>query len=84
MDTGNRYPHRVPKQRWAPPNDEVNAEIEAMVELHRRQQELDAEYRQALAKLADPEGRAVPIAHLAERLGMERKTVYRHLGRSMT
>jgi len=54
-----------------------------MVELHQRKQQLEADYRAALADLANPEGDDVPVAHLADRLGVERKTVYRHLGRSM-
>lgn len=84
LDTQTRYPRRVPRPRWKPPTDEVAARIDAVVELHRQREEIEAKYRAALAKLADPEGDDVPIAHLAERLGIERKTVYRHLGRSMT
>jgi transcriptional regulator of acetoin/glycerol metabolism len=75
----------VPKQRYSPPNDEVAAEIAAAVELFRQKEEIDGKYREAIAKLADRErGRGVPIAYLAAQLGVERKTVYRHLGRSMT
>lgn len=58
--------------------------LDAVVDLRRRFSEVEAEYRRKLAHLADKEGDAVPIAHLATRLGVERKTVYRHLGRSMT
>lgn len=84
MDTRTRYPRRVARAKWAPPDPEVAGRIDAAVELFQRKQAIDAEYRAALAKLADVDGDAVPIAHLAERLGVERKTVYRHLGRSMT
>ena len=85
MGTLAGYPQRVPKSRYSPPSDEVAAEIEAAVELFKRKQEIDARYREAIAKLADrEEGRGVPIAYLAAQLGVERKTVYRHLGRSMT
>jgi AcrR family transcriptional regulator len=42
------------------------------------------ECRRALAAVTDKASDAVPIAHMAERLGVERRTVYRHLGRSMT
>lgn len=85
MGTVSGYSQRVAKQRYTPPSDEVAAEIAAAVELFRQKQEIDAKYREAIAKLADREtGRAVPIAYLAAQLGVERKTVYRHLGRSMT
>lgn len=85
LGTLDRYPQRVPKQRYSPPNDEVAAEIAAAVQLYRQREEIDAKYRAAIAKLADREtGRGVPIAHLATELGVERKTVYRHLGRSMS
>jgi transcriptional regulator of acetoin/glycerol metabolism len=83
MGTLARYPQRVAKQKYTPPNDEVAARIDAAVELYERKQTIDAEYREALAKLADKQGDDVPIQHLAERLGVERKTVYRHLGRTM-
>jgi AcrR family transcriptional regulator len=84
MDTETGYPRRVARAKWTPPNDEVAARIDATVELFQRQQRIEAEYKAALAKLTDAEGDAVPIAHIADRLGVERKTVYRHLGRSMT
>jgi predicted GIY-YIG superfamily endonuclease len=70
---------------YSPPDEQVAAEIAAAVKLYRRRHDIDAEYREAIARLADREsGRGVPIAHLAVELGIERKTVYRHLGRSMT
>lgn len=81
MDTETRYPRRVARAKWTPPDDEIAAEIDAAVELYQQQQRIEAAYKAALARLADKD---VPIAHLAERLGVERKTVYRHLGRSMT
>ncbi len=84
VDTDSRYPRRMAKAKWAPPDAEVAAEIDEMVALDRRAEEFASKHREALAKLADPEGRNVPIAHLAEALGVERKTVYRRLGRSMT
>lgn len=84
MDTQTRYPRRVARQKWTPPTPEVDQRIDAAVALFRQQQEIETAYKKALAKLADLNGDAVPIAHLAERLGVERKTVYRHLGRSMT
>jgi transcriptional regulator of acetoin/glycerol metabolism len=74
----------VPRSKWTPPDDKTASEIADVVERYRRWHEAGEEYKRALAAVADPEGRAVPIAHLAEHLGIERKTVYRHLGRSMT
>jgi predicted transcriptional regulator YheO len=75
----------VPKRRYSPPTPEVAARIAAMVDLYRKQQEIEAKYKAALGELADKDGDyKVPIAHLAEQLGIERKTVYRHLGQSMT
>ena len=74
----------MPKPRYSPPTPEVAARIKRVVELFRQQQEIEAEYKKALAEVADPDGDAVPIAYLASQLDVERKTVYRHLGRSMT
>jgi transcriptional regulator of acetoin/glycerol metabolism len=74
----------VPKARYSPPTADVAARVDRIVELYERQQQIEAEYRDALVAAADPAGDAVPIAYLAERLGLQRKTVYRHLGRSMT
>lgn len=82
MDTQTRYPRRVARQKWTPGTD-VDQRISAAVALFHKQQEIERQYKAALAELADPDGDAVPIAHLAERLGVERKTVYRHLGRTM-
>jgi hypothetical protein len=72
----------MPKEKWAP-DEELDQQISRLVEMHRQLAEADAAYRQELKRLARPDG-PVPIAHLAERLGVERKTVYRHMGRSMT
>ena len=85
MGTVSRYAQRVPKQRYSPPDDAVAARIDHVVELYRKAQEFEADYRRELAKLtAKPGPYEVPIAHIADRLDLERKTVYRHLGRSMT
>lgn len=85
LGTPHLYSERVAKQRYSPPNEQVAAEIAEVVALYRERQELDEKYRARLAFLADKEnGRSVPIASLAAELGIERKTVYRHLGRSMT
>ena len=84
MGTDSGYSQRVPTKRYSPPDDQVAARIENVVSLFKQQQEIEDQYRQALADITDKDGDAVPIAHMAERLGVERKTVYRHLGRSMT
>jgi hypothetical protein len=78
------YSQRVPKQRYSPPTPEVAARVERVVALFRQQQEVEAEYRRALAEVTRADGDAVPIAYVAGQLGVERKTVYRHLGRRMT
>jgi ribosomal protein S24E len=77
------YSQRVPKSRYNP-TPEVAEHVTTVVGLFRQRQEIEDEYRRALAQLASAEGDAVPIAYIAEQLGVERKTVYRHLGRSMT
>lgn len=63
---------------------EVAEHVQGVVGLFRQRQDIEAQYKAALAALTSPEGDAVPIAYIAEQLGVERKTVYRHLGRSMT
>lgn len=84
MGTPTGYPQRVPKPRYSPPTEEVRARIQHVVDLHRQAERIQAEYRQALAEVVDPDRDGVPIAYLARELDLERKTVYRHLGRSMT
>jgi transcriptional regulator of acetoin/glycerol metabolism len=79
------YAERVSKSRYSPPTPEVAAEIEAVVNLRQKALALDAEYRERLTALLDAEGEwKVPVAHMAALLDLERKTVYRHTGRSMT
>ncbi len=84
LDTQTRYPRRVARPKWTPPDDGVAERIARTVALHKQLREVEEAYRRSLAENADPDGDAVPVAHLADQLGMERKTVYRHLGRSMT
>jgi hypothetical protein len=87
LGTLDRYAQRVPKSRYTPPNAEMAARIDAVVELHRKWGEAEQAYKAALAALAAPQPgdpEHVPINHIAERLGTVRKTVYRHLGRSMS
>lgn len=84
MGTVDSYAPRMAKQRYSPPNAEVAARINRVVELHRQWHEDEAKYKQALAEIIDPNGDDVPVAHMAALLEVERKTVYRHAGRSMT
>lgn len=84
MDTQTRYPRRVARQKWTPPTPAVEQHIDDVVALYQGMAEAERRYKEALAKLTDLEGDAVPIAHIADRLKVERKTVYRHLGRSMS
>lgn len=77
-------PGRAP---YSPPNDDVAAKIDQVVELAHARRLAQAEYRAALVALAAPppgDPEHVPINHIAERLDVVRKTVYRHLGRSMS
>ncbi|MFI2663375.1 hypothetical protein [Micromonospora carbonacea] len=73
----------MPRPRWTPPDDEVAARINEVVERYKRWHQAEAEYKALLAEVADPDKDNAPIAHLADRLGVERKTVYRHLGKPM-
>lgn len=87
LGTVSGYAQRVPKSRYSPPNADMATKIDAVVELYRKWGEAEKEYKAALAALAAPppgDPEHVPINHLADRLDVERKTVYRHLGRSMT
>lgn len=77
----NDYDQRMPPAKWTP-DKATEREIRRLVTLHRRLAKAEAEYRAQLARLARPAGPA-PIAHLAERLDVERKTVYHHLGHPM-
>ena len=69
MDTETRYPRRVARPKYVPPNERTAAEIDRVAALY--QKWIDGEWD-------------VPVAHMAEKIGVERKTVYRHTGRSMT
>lgn len=82
MGTTNRYPERVARAKWTPDED-LARELDKLVDLHNQKETVDAAYKAQLAKLAQPTG-PVPIAYLAERLNLVRKTIYRHLGKSMT
>jgi transcriptional regulator of acetoin/glycerol metabolism len=75
----------VPKSRYTPTSSEVEALIAKTVDLAKKRDEIEADYKALLTRLTDPDGAyKVPVAHMAEQLGVERKTIYRHTGRSMT
>ena len=82
MGTLGGYSPRVAKSRYTPPTPEVEAHVERVVGLFERRQQIEDEYKKALGELISDD--KVPIAYIAEKLDVERKTVYRHLGRSMS
>jgi transcriptional regulator of acetoin/glycerol metabolism len=62
------------------PNDEQKKLLVALKRAATKAAEADTAYRAALAAAAES---GVPVARLAADLDVERKTVYRHLGRTM-
>lgn len=79
------YAAAMPKPRYTPPSEEVAARIAEVAALDRQINADIERRRELLTFLVDREnGLAVPIAHIAEVLGVERKTIYRRLGRRMT
>jgi hypothetical protein len=84
MDTQTRYPRRVARPKYAPPDEQTEARIANVVALHQAWIAAEAKYKAEITSLTDPADGDVPIAYAAERLGVQRKTVYRHTGRSMT
>jgi uncharacterized membrane protein len=84
MGTREPYDQPVPKGKWSPPTDEIAAELQALREMQQAAidaaAEADARIRAATTALA---AKGVPIATLAETLGVGRKTVYGYTGRPM-
>ena len=83
MGTDSRYPQRMPRSPWSPSGEQAEllaALRKAADERDRALRALDADVRAKLAACADAD---IPIARLAEELKVERKTIYRHLGRPM-
>lgn len=73
------------RAKWSPPDAGTEAAISGVLDAFAEWSAAEAEYKRQLTALVDGEGEwKVPISHLAERLEIERKTVYRHTGRSMT
>jgi hypothetical protein len=80
--TGDLYAVRVPRPR-DPETPEDAARAERVAELYQAWRRAEVEYKEELARTAKPNG-PVSVTYLADVIGIERKTVYRHLGRSMT
>ncbi len=80
MGTRSSYPPRVPRAAWTP-DEEQKKLIAAIKRAKKKWDEAEVEYKALLAKGGDA---GIPVAHLSKELDVERKTIYRHLGRSMT
>lgn len=81
MGTETRYAQRVPRGAWNP-DEEQKRLLAALKRAYKKADETQAEARRLLNECHHQAG--IPVARLAEELELERKTVYRHLGRSMT
>lgn len=84
MDTETRYPRRVARPKYVPPDERTAAEIDRVAALYQAWLDAEAEYKAAMTAITDPAQWDVPVAHMADKIGVQRKTVYRHTGRSMT
>ncbi|MGS2615142.1 hypothetical protein ACVCAH_11545 [Micromonospora sp. LZ34] len=62
------------------PDDAQRATLDALARLARRRKKLDEEADALMAK-ADEQG--IPVSWIADHAQVQRKTVYRHLGRPM-
>lgn len=62
------------------PSDAQRATLTALARLARRRKKLDEE---ADALIAKADGQGIPISHIADSAQVQRKTVYRHLGKPM-
>jgi predicted GIY-YIG superfamily endonuclease len=82
-----RFLSRQSGDRWGRPrwadsaSDEAIAKLDAAVALKASREQARRDFESALADLVKPRG-VVPISHIAERLGVDRKAIYRHLSRS--
>ena len=68
------------KPFWEP-TPEQRRILAAIKRAAAKRDEAEAAYRRQLAVGTEA---AIPITYIAEALGVERKTVYRHLGKKMT
>lgn len=80
VGTPTRYPRRMAKPAFTP-DDNQKRLLATVKRTAKKKEAAEAEYKQALADCAQAD---IPILRLSEELGVERKTIYRHLGRSMT
>jgi hypothetical protein len=80
MGTPTIYPRRMPKPSFTP-DDNQKRLLAALRRAHKRAGDAEAEYKRILAECAAAD---IPVLKLAEEVGAQRKTIYRHLGRSMT
>jgi hypothetical protein len=85
MGTAADYAPRVAKRKWEPPTPELAERLEALRAKHAQLDVILGEVKDEVTALAEgTDGPAVPIAALAELLGVERKTIYRYTGRPMS
>lgn len=63
------------------PDDAQRATLDALTRLARRRKKLDKETDELMSK-AEEQG--IPISWIADTAQVQRKTVYRHLGRPMS
>ena len=71
------------RAKWAPPDARTEAAISGVLDGFAEWSAAEAEYKRRLTELVAADGgHKVPISHLAERLDIERKTVYSHAGMS--
>lgn len=70
----------MPRAAWTPDENQQKL-LAAVKRAAKKRDEAEAEYRRILAQCGEAE---IPVARLSEELQVERKTIYRHLGRSMT
>lgn len=73
----------MPRASYTPPTRDIERKIAKVVNLREEIDRKEEEYKRLLTALVDKDGDNVPVAYMADRLGVERKTVYRHTGRPM-
>lgn len=71
----NSYPWCMPRPPFAP-TDQQRARLAKLARLGRRRRAL---YEEIWAEVAAAHAEKIPVLHIAEQLGVERKTVYGHL-----
>jgi hypothetical protein len=69
----------VARPPWAPDDKQAKL-LAALKRAATDRDKAEATYRELLAKCAEAD---IPILRLSDELGVERKTIYRHLGRPM-